>query len=114
VAVPDEADAPHSYPVRITGALDWEASTAFVLRVARAVDSAVAQRADELAIDLSEVEYVDTAGLRALIEGKRHAGEAGLGFRLVRVPTRVLRVVEMAALSRFFGLPSVRSRRSGR
>ncbi len=113
MAVPD-AEASRSHVVGVSGVLDWEHSTAFVLQVARAVDTAVAQHADDLAVDLSRVEFVDTAGLRALIEGKRHAAEAGLRFRLVEVPLAVLRVIEMAALTRFFGLPSVRAHRGGR
>jgi anti-sigma B factor antagonist len=71
-------------------------------RLGEALDSALAPEAP-LIVDLSGVEFLDSAGLRALALAEKTAAE--LGGRLLIVPsTAASRVFEITALSSAFEL----------
>jgi anti-anti-sigma factor len=52
-----------------------------------------------LVLDLSEVGFMDTSGLRLVIEEQQRAAEGGYRFAVVRGPSRVRRLFEIAGLA---------------
>ncbi len=62
------------------------------------IDRAVAR----LALDLSEVRYMDSSGVAILVEGLQRAKAAGARFTLVAPSPRVMRVLEMTRLDSVF------------
>jgi anti-anti-sigma factor len=52
-----------------------------------------------LVLDLREVGFMDTSGLRLVIEEQRRAASGGYRFGVVRGPTRVQRLFEIAGLA---------------
>ncbi|HVR74241.1 MAG TPA: STAS domain-containing protein, partial [Planctomycetota bacterium] len=66
------------------------------------------------AIDMSEVVFLDTAGVTALVAGMKKAREHGIGFCLARVPPHCARVLASAglkkALPRAAGVAEARAR----
>jgi anti-anti-sigma factor len=55
--------------------------------------------AGTLILDLREVGFMDTSGLRLVIEEQRRAAESGYRFALVRGSGRVQRLFEIAGLA---------------
>lgn len=54
---------------------------------------------EAVTIDMAEVTFMDSSGLRVLIELNRRAGEAGIAL-IVRAPSRaVARIIEISGLS---------------
>lgn len=53
---------------------------------------------------LSEVSYIDSSGIAALVEGFQSARSSGRGFALVAVSDAVRAVLELARLDRVFPL----------
>lgn len=51
---------------------------------------------------LSEVSYIDSSGIAALVEGFQNARSKGSGFALVAVSDSVRAVLELARLDRVF------------
>lgn len=49
-------------------------------------------------LDLSRVEFMDSSGLRGLLEARRRIGEAGHPFALLRPSAPVRRVLELVDL----------------
>jgi len=62
------------------------------------IDSAVAR----LALDLSEVRYMDSSGVATLVEGLQRARAAGVAFKLVSPSPKVKQVLEMTRLEAVF------------
>ena len=89
---PNTADAPHwRQPVTIYVAGEQDLLTAPLLqaRLRRVIDG---QPAEEITIDLSEVTFMDCAGLRPLLEAKALIGGR---LRLLQVPPPVVRLFEL-------------------
>ena len=63
-----------------------------------AIDAAPAEAAD-LAIDLTEVDYVSSAGLRVFVAAQKLAMKRGGTFRLLHPREDVMEVLEMTGLS---------------
>lgn len=83
--------------VRLRGEVDLSWSQA----VRRAVLDALA--GDEpVGVDLSEVSYIDSSGIAALVEGFQTARARGGRFALVAVSDAVRAVLELARLDRVF------------
>ena len=57
-----------------------------------------------LILDLREVGFMDTSGLRLVIEEQRRAAQGGYRFAVVRGPSRVQRLFEIAGLAGEDGL----------
>ena len=53
-------------------------------------------------VELSEVSYIDSSGIAALVEGLQKARTQGRGFALVAVSDAVRSVLELARLDRVF------------
>jgi anti-anti-sigma factor len=55
--------------------------------------------AGSLVLDLREVGFMDTSGLRLVIEEQQRAASGGYRFAVVRGPSRVQRLFEIAGLA---------------
>ncbi len=53
-------------------------------------------------VDLSEVNYIDSSGIAALVEGYQKARRESLTFGLVSVSKQVMAVLELARLNEVF------------
>jgi anti-anti-sigma factor len=69
-----------------------------VAKAAAALDDARAE-VRSLILDLREVGFMDTSGLRLIIEEQRRAAESAYRFALIRGPRRVQRLLEIAGLA---------------
>lgn len=70
--------------------------------------SAVERRPSSLVVDLSDVGFVDSQGLGALLRGTRRLGAGEGRFRLVVPAPEIRRVFEITALDRVFPLDTTR------
>ena len=57
---------------------------------------------ETVVVDCAGVLFVDSTGLRALLEASAKAAESGVRFRLAAVPPPVARVLELAGVARMF------------
>ncbi|GGS38580.1 MULTISPECIES: STAS domain-containing protein [Actinokineospora] len=55
-------------------------------------------------VDLSQVEFMDSAGLRVLVAARKQAEDAGRTLRLRAPHERVRRIIEITGLAPVFGL----------
>ena len=69
------------------------------LAKAMATLEAAREGARTLILDLREVGFMDTSGLRLVIEERRRAAEGGCRFAIVPGPNRVQRLFEIAGLA---------------
>ena len=83
--------------VRLSGEVDLSWSQ----QVRRAVLDALDGDAP-VGVDLSEVSYIDSSGIAALVEGFQNARSRGGRFVLVAVSDAVRAVLELARLDRVF------------
>lgn len=102
--VSSEHPASSEYVVRAPVHLDWQHSGPFIVAASRAVNRAVSEHAATLVVNMTATDWLDSAGLRALVESKTHASEARLSFRLVEPNAAVRRVIELASLAGVLGL----------
>ena len=54
--------------------------------------------ADQLVLDLSELSFMDSTGIRLILQAREHALRHGAGFVMVRGPESVMRVLELVGL----------------
>jgi anti-sigma B factor antagonist len=95
--------------VRVRGEVDLSWSQ----QVRRAILDALGETG-KVGVDLSEVSYIDSSGIAALVEGFQNARGKGQQFGLVAVSGAVLAVLRLARLDRVFPLfPDVESARAG-
>lgn len=59
-------------------------------------------KSTRVGVVLSEVSYIDSSGIAALVEGFQNARSKGSGFALVAVSDAVRAVLELARLDRVF------------
>lgn len=59
---------------------------------------------ERIVIDLESVSFMDSSGLRSLIEARRVSSEAGRGFALARPSDAVMRVLQLVDLTAEFEL----------
>ncbi|MCB1607698.1 MAG: STAS domain-containing protein [Xanthomonadales bacterium] len=59
-------------------------------------------KSQKVAVDLSQVTYIDSSGIAALVEGFQSARGKGQHFSLVSVSQPVIAVLELARLDRVF------------
>ncbi|HMM67166.1 MAG TPA: STAS domain-containing protein [Dokdonella sp.] len=83
--------------IRLRGEVDLSWSQ----QVRQAVLDALS-RSQRVGVVLSEVSYIDSSGIAALVEGFQGARSKGVGFALVAVSDAVRAVLELARLDRVF------------
>lgn len=76
-------------------ALAGELDIACASQVAAALDEAIAESGHEVAVDLSRLEYMDSTGLRTLLEARERAAARGRRLALLGVSARARRVIEL-------------------
>jgi anti-sigma B factor antagonist len=80
-------------------ALEGEIDLSAAPEAERLIADAEASAPARLVIDLREVTFMDSSGLRVLLTAHRRAEEAGRGFALVRGGDAVDRLLEVTGLS---------------
>ena len=83
--------------IRLSGEVDLSWSQ----QVRDAVLSAL-NESRRVGVVLSEVSYIDSSGIAALVEGFQNARSNGSGFALVAISDAVRAVLELARLDRVF------------
>lgn len=76
----------------VTVALHGEVDVATVDQVRAALTDAITARPRTIEVNLSDLSFIDSTGLGALIFGFQRCRDAGIGFRLVR-PSRGVRQI---------------------
>ena len=89
----DHADGPR-HRVALAGEMD----IANAHRLLETVETLCAGGAEEVLLDLRELTFVDSTGLRTLAECQRRCAEHGCAFALTPGPPPVQRVFEVAGL----------------
>ena len=98
VAVPGNFDVgTQRFESRLVVAPSGEIDLATVGLVREAVDREHRVR-ETLVVDLREVGFMDTSGLRFLLELNERAGSEGFALRIVEGPPAVQRVFEVAGV----------------
>ena len=85
--------------VRLSGEVDLSWSQ----QVRRAILDAL-ERTTAVGVELSDVSYIDSSGIAALVEGFQTARGNGSKFVLVAVSKAVMAVLQLARLDRVFVL----------
>jgi anti-sigma B factor antagonist len=78
----------------ITGDLDVAGATA----AHKQLLGLALQPGDQLVLDLSELQFMDSTGIRLILQARDSALRHGAGFALVRGPESVMRVLELVGL----------------
>jgi anti-sigma B factor antagonist len=80
-------------------ALRGELDLVGAVGVDRELGDAMARGVDALVVHLDDVTYIDSSGLRALLEAARFAERCGIGLAILPGPPHLMEVVEAAGLS---------------
>ena len=51
-----------------------------------------------LVLDLSELEFIDSTGVRVLVQGQKHLADQGVKLELVRVPRQAEKVFQLLGM----------------
>ncbi|HEY0345030.1 MAG TPA: STAS domain-containing protein [Solirubrobacteraceae bacterium] len=70
----------------------------------QAIAEATAEPGAELVLDLRELTFMDSTGLRALAQTNARADEAGFALSIVRGPRQIERVLEISGLAELLPL----------
>lgn len=71
-------------------------------------DQLFAQNRYRLVLDMSQLDYISSGGLRVLIEARKHTQEARLGgsehgdIRIVNIPPRIKEVFDLTGFTAYF------------
>lgn len=85
-----------SFTISILGRFDFDCHQAFRRAYEQILPS------DDIAVDLSQTEYLDSAALGMLLILKEHAGNRRIRIRACRAPVK--RILEIANFDRIFPL----------
>jgi anti-sigma B factor antagonist len=95
--------------VRLRGEVDLSWSQ----QVRRTILAALSD-SGKVGVELSEVSYIDSSGIAALVEGFQNARTKGQQFGLVAVSKAVMAVLQLARLDRVFPIfPDLDAARAG-
>lgn len=83
--------------VNVNGDVDLENSDSLREQVSAALESNSA-----VSVNMSEVSYIDSSGIAALIESRQKAEEANKSFKIQKPSEAVISVLKMAKLDTFF------------
>jgi len=100
----EDQPRPGTLVVSVHGDLDLHSADRLGDLLVAAVDRGVSL----LVVDLSDVEFVDSQGLGALLRGTRRFGAGKERFRLVVPAPEIRRVFEITALDQVFALDESR------
>lgn len=75
-----------------------------IMGAPRLLEAVPTEGDSRIVIDLSAVEFMDSSGLRSLLEARKGAADAGRPFALARPSAAVSRVLELVDLTREFEL----------
>ena len=75
-----------------------EVDVASAPRLQAAIDAAIESKPTSMLIDLSEVSFLDSSGLRVLVDAQRRTSEMGAGFAVDGMSPALERVFEIAGL----------------
>jgi anti-sigma B factor antagonist len=96
--------------VGVRGEIDMATSA----QLREALSAALAGAPDAVAVDLSEVAFISSSGLRELIVSRDEAAAHGVPFILSGIPQAVRRVLDLTETTQLFTLsPSVDSALNG-
>ena len=90
---------------RVSVAGEVDCSTA--PRLAACLDATLASGPDELVVDLTEVTFLDSAGLHALVTAHAQAGRLGVPMRVLVATRAVLRPIQVTGLEHVLGVERV-------
>ncbi len=90
------ADDPRTAVLRPTGRLNMVAAPA----LKNLVEESVADGRPRIVVDLSDVTFIDSSGLGALIAGLKATRTAGGDLRIAAVPEQVMMVLRLTNLDR--------------
>ena len=82
----------------VTVALHGEVDVATVDQVRVALTDAIALRPRTIVVDLSDLSFIDSTGLGALIFGFQRARDAGVRFRLAHPSRSVRQILVLSGL----------------
>ena len=95
--------------VRLRGEVDLSWSQ----QVRKAILAALGA-SGKVGVEMSEVSYIDSSGIAALVEGLQNARSKGQQFGLVGVSKAVMAVLQLARLDRVFPIfPDLDAARAG-
>ncbi|WP_440656201.1 STAS domain-containing protein [Candidatus Pelagibacter sp. HIMB1509] len=83
--------------INVNGDVDLENSDSLREQVSTALESNSA-----VSVNMSEVSYIDSSGIAALIESRQKAEEANKSFKIQKPSEAVISVLKMAKLDTFF------------
>lgn len=96
-----EQRAPHQFVVTLAGELDM--ATGPILTDA-VTDLLERGRVDAMVVDVSELRFLDSSGLRALLQAHAAATERSAGFAVHGARDPVAQVIRIAALDQVLGV----------
>ncbi|HEX4428076.1 MAG TPA: STAS domain-containing protein [Frankiaceae bacterium] len=96
------AAAPTGQPPTVLLEVRGDLDKVLVARMRESLFSAAAQSPHRIVIDMAEVSFVDTVGLRTLIAVRRRCAAGGTGFALRRPSRAVKRLLSVTHLDHVF------------
>ena len=91
------------YVVQLSGDVDLASVNAVQDTLMRALSVTTAPR---FAVDLAAVPFLDSSGIRVLIQARKFATERGIEFSVTNATEPVVRVVATLGLEEYLGLRS--------
>ena len=89
----------HCHLIKVTGRVDSASAAAF----SKALEKANESGQFKIAVDMSELEYMSSAGFRALLASQRNCKRYNRGeLVLVAVPVRIHEALELAGFTELF------------
>jgi anti-sigma B factor antagonist len=89
--------------VSLVGDIDLAAAEAVHQTLMRALNDTTSDRFE---VDLSAVRFLDSSGIRVLIQARKYAAERGITFVLTHLTEPVARVLATLGLQDYLGLPA--------
>jgi anti-sigma B factor antagonist len=86
---------------RVVVALQGQVDLATAPQLAQAVAGATKQGSDAVVVDLTDVDFLDSAGVRALVESAQAAATAGVAVTVTGASGWVARVLEITGVAEF-------------
>lgn len=84
-----------SFRLALAGELDLHGVDQLAARV---VEALTAEGVDRVEVDLSDLHFIDSSGIQALLRAQAQVRKAQVGFRVVEISRAVERVMKLAGL----------------